>query len=106
LYLMSKYGGMLLSIVTLLLFNRYVSDPLTCLMAFDASLLRSLRLRGQGLDIQTEMVAKLCARHEFILELPVDYQPRTRAGGKKTTPLDGFRALLPLFRCKYQRGLS
>jgi glycosyltransferase involved in cell wall biosynthesis len=101
LYLLSKYGGMLLSMVTLLLYNRYVSDLLTCLMAFDTSLLRSLALQANGLDIQTEIVAKLCNRRQYILEVPVDYMPRTRSQGKKTTPLDGFQAMLPLFRGKY-----
>jgi 2-phospho-L-lactate transferase/gluconeogenesis factor (CofD/UPF0052 family) len=100
-YLLSKYGGMLLSMATLLLYNRYVSDPLTCLMGFDASLLRSLQLKANGLDIQTEIVAKLCSRHQYILEVPVDYKPRTRAQGKKTTPLDGFQAMVPLIRGKY-----
>jgi 2-phospho-L-lactate transferase/gluconeogenesis factor (CofD/UPF0052 family) len=104
LYLMSKYGGMLLSMATLLCYNRYVSDPLTCLMAFDSRLLRSLNLRSDGLDIQTEIVAKLCKAQHYILELPVDYQPRTRAKGKKTTPMDGFRALVPLLREKYTAG--
>jgi hypothetical protein len=100
LYLMSKYGGMLLSMATLFLYNRYVSDPLTCLMAFDAALIRSLGLESDGLGIQTEIVARLCRRNEHILEIPVDYTPRKRAEGKKTTPLDGFQAVLPLIRHK------
>jgi glycosyltransferase involved in cell wall biosynthesis len=100
LYLMSKYGGMLLSMATLFLYNRYVSDPLTCLMAFDAALIRSLGLESEGLGIHTEIVARLCRRNEYILEIPVDYTPRKRAAGKKTTPLDGFQAMLPLIRHK------
>ena len=100
LYLMSKYGGMLLSMATLFLYNRYVSDPLTCLLAFDAALLRSLDLKSDGLGIHTEIVARLCRKNEYILEIPVDYTPRKRAEGKKTTPLDGFQAMLPLIRHK------
>ena len=44
LYLTSKYGGMLLSVLTLLLYNRYVSDVLSSVKAFEAHLLRSLDL--------------------------------------------------------------
>ena len=102
LYLLSKYGGMLLSMSTLMIYNRYISDPLTSLMAFDAAMLKSLGLRANGLDILTEIIAQLCKRGEYILEVPVDFMPRTRAQGKKTTPLDGIRAVLPLIRGKCQ----
>ncbi len=102
LYLMSKYGGMLLSVSTLFLYNRYVTDPLTSVMAFDAHTLRSLGLRASSVDILTEIIASLCRKDEFILEIPVDYKPRTRAQGKKTRPLDGALAILSLLRGKFR----
>ena len=98
LYLTSKYGGMLLSIVTLLLYNRYITDVLTSVKAFDVHLLRSLRLEGNGRDLDTEIVAKLSLLHEYILEVPVSYSPRTRSEGKKITLMDGISALIMLFR--------
>jgi 2-phospho-L-lactate transferase/gluconeogenesis factor (CofD/UPF0052 family) len=98
LYLTSKYGGMLLSIVTLLLYNRYITDVLTSVKAFDVRLLRSLGLEGNGRDLDTEIIAKLCLLHEYILEIPVSYSPRTRSEGKKITLMDGMSALTMLFR--------
>jgi hypothetical protein len=98
LYLTSKYGGMLLSIVTLLLFNRYVSDVLSSVKGYDAHLLRSLELESNGLDLETEIVAKLSGRREYMFEIPVEYKPRTRAAGKKIGTFDGLRALLALVR--------
>jgi 2-phospho-L-lactate transferase/gluconeogenesis factor (CofD/UPF0052 family) len=98
LYLTSKYGGMLLSIVTLLLYNRYISDVLTSVKAFEVHVLRSLRLEGNGRDLDTEIIAKLCLLHEYILEVPVSYTPRTRSEGKKITLMDGMSALMMLFR--------
>lgn len=98
LYLTSKYGGMLLSILTLLLYNRYVSDVLGSIKAFDARLLRSLALKSNGVDLETEIVAKLSVRREYILELPVEYHPRSRSAGKKITVADGLRAVIALFR--------
>jgi hypothetical protein len=73
LYLTSKYGGMLSSVAMLLLYNRYVTDVLTGIKAFDAALLRSLALASDGLDLETEIVAKLSLRREYMLELPVDW---------------------------------
>lgn len=101
LYLTSKYGGMLLSIVTLFLYNRYVSDILTSIKAFDAQLLQSLSLRCNGRDFDAEIVARLFRSQQFLLELPVDYSPRTRSQGKKITVSDGLSALWALIKYSF-----
>jgi 2-phospho-L-lactate transferase/gluconeogenesis factor (CofD/UPF0052 family) len=101
LYLTSKYGGMLLSITTLLLYNRYVSDVLSSLKGYDAQLLRSMNLCSEGLDLETEIVAKLSRRQDYLLEIPVSYKPRTRSAGKKIRPMDGLRALFALLRFRW-----
>lgn len=98
LYLTSKYGGILLSMLTLILYNRYVTDVLTSIKAFDARLLRSLDLKSDGIDLEMEIVAKLSRRREYMFEIPVDYRPRSREQGKKVTAGDGFKAILALFR--------
>jgi 2-phospho-L-lactate transferase/gluconeogenesis factor (CofD/UPF0052 family) len=102
LYLTSKYGGMALSILTLLLYNRYVSDVLTSIKVFDAQLLKTLALEGQGIDLDTEIIAKLSLHREYILELPVDFKARTREQGKKITPADGVKAMLALFKHRFR----
>ena len=98
LYLTSKYGGIMLSVTTLLLYNRYVTDVLSSLKGYDAALLRSLALRSDGLDLETEIVAKLSQRREYLFEIPVDYKPRARSAGKKIRASDGLRALFALLR--------
>ncbi len=104
LYLSSKYGGILLSVLTLLLYNRYVSDVLTSVKGFDAQLLKDLNLTSNGRDLETEIIAKLGLLHEFVLEIPVDYTPRTRAQGKKITVQDGLRAMAQLIRCRFTKA--
>jgi 2-phospho-L-lactate transferase/gluconeogenesis factor (CofD/UPF0052 family) len=101
LYLTSKYGGILLSVITLLLYNRYISDVLTSVKVFDALLLRRLNLEGNGRDLDAEICAKLGLLHEYVLELPVDYSPRTRLEGKKITIMDGVRMVFALIRCRF-----
>jgi 2-phospho-L-lactate transferase/gluconeogenesis factor (CofD/UPF0052 family) len=102
LYSLSKYGGMLLSTCTLFLYNRYLSDTLTSVKGFDAKLLRSLELKATGIDLDMEIVAKLSRAQEYIVEVPVNFHPRTRTEGKKTTILDGFRAMAALLRYRFQ----
>ena len=101
LYLISKYGGMLLSTATLFLYNRYVTDTLTSIKGFDAKLLRSLNLKSDGMNLDTEIVAKLCRRGNYILEIPVEYKARTKMEGKKSKPMDGIKALLALIRFRF-----
>jgi glycosyltransferase involved in cell wall biosynthesis len=104
LYLTSKYGGMLLSVLTLLLFNRYVSDVLSTLKGYDAQLLHSLKLRSSGIDLETEIVSKLSRLREYMFEIPVEYTPRTREEGKKIRTDDGLKALFALIRFRMKRA--
>ena len=95
-YWVSKYGGMAVSMLSLALYNRFVSDPFSTLKAFDGAVLKALRLGASGVDLDAEVIAKLARRQQFILEVPVQYRPRTRAQGKKTRMGDGLRALATL----------
>lgn len=104
-YALSKYGGMAISILSLLLFNRFVSDPFSTLKAYDASTLRSLHLVGNGVDLETEIIAKLSRYKLFFLEVPVSFYPRSKMQGKKMGVVDGFHALLGLVKWRI-RGVD
>ena len=97
-YLLSKYGGMLMSLTTQLLYNRFVMDVFTSVKVFDAEVFRRLKLVGNGVDLDAEIVAKAAINRVFILEIPVDYYPRTRQQGKKITVRDGLASLAALLR--------
>jgi hypothetical protein len=92
---------MALSILTLLLYDRYVSDVLTSVKVFDAHLLKALALEAHGIDLEMEIIAKMSLRREYILELPVDFKARTREQGKKITLSDGFKAMMALFKHRF-----
>lgn len=97
-YALSKYGGMTISILSLLLLNRFISDPFSTLKAYDTSTLRSLNLVGNGVDLETEIIAKLCRLKLFLLEVPVSFYPRSKMQGKKMGVVDGLHALLGLVK--------
>ena len=96
-YLIGLYGGKLLSILCLILYNRFVADPLTGMKAFQRKLLDNLNLSSNSVDLETEIVAKLALRDNFILEVPINYFPRRRDQGKKIRLWDGILALFRLF---------
>jgi glycosyltransferase involved in cell wall biosynthesis len=99
--LISRYGGILISTMALLLYNRYFTDSLTGLKAFDAETLRSMDLKCRGVDLDLEIVAKLSRQKKFTLELPVHFKPRGRAEGKKIRVRDGLSALVALLRFRF-----
>ena len=112
-YVMSKYGGMLLSTLTLFLYHRFLSDPLTSMKAFNARVFRDIQFVSRGVDFDMELIAKLARTEHVILELPVSYSARTLKEGKKITILDGFLCLFalarfstwsPIKKKKYQYG--
>ncbi len=86
LYLTSKYGGMLLSVLTLLLYNRYVSDVLSSVKAFETHLLRSLDLRSStGIDLETgdRCQAAFAKKASTFSNCQFDYKPRSRSAGEE-----------------------
>ena len=94
LYLVSKYGGMLLSTATLfLIWNRYVTDTLTSVKGFDSRLLRSLDLQSDGM--KPGYGNRCQAVHGVDItfsSIPVEYKARTKMEGKKSTPMDGLES--------------
>ena len=102
-YIISKYGGMILSIFSLLFFNRYVSDPLTTFKAFKKQTLKNLNLESNGVNLEMEIIAKISKTSNYILEIPVKYTPRTKEDGKKITILDGISCVLSIIKFKFFR---
>ncbi|HIJ83789.1 MAG TPA: glycosyltransferase family 2 protein, partial [Magnetococcales bacterium] len=83
-----------------LLFNRYLSDPLSSLKAFDSEVLRSFHLESNGMDLDMEVIARAHQLRNYILEVPIEYSPRTLAEGKKSTLGGGLLALYRFVACK------
>jgi len=100
---LSKYGGRALSVLSLVLYNRFVSDPFSTLKAFDRAFLRGLELEADGVELEAEIIAKAGKKQEFILEVPVAYRPRSKAEGKKTTAKDGVATLARLVSERFRR---
>ena len=88
-----------------LLFNRFVNDPFSGLKAFDKNLLLNLGLTSKGVDLDIEIMAKISKRNNYILEVPVEYTPRSRSDGKKTTVRDGIKSLVKIFGVKYKSSV-
>ena len=100
-FLLSKYGGKLINLFILGLYNTSISDPFTSIKAFDAKLLKSLSLNRKGFDLEFEILIKLKEKKCFFLEVPVSFKPRTLKQGKKITVAEGLRCLFYIIFSKF-----
>ncbi len=94
------YGAKLLTKLTNLLYNQNLTDAHTCYKMFDSKLFKSLPLKCKGFEFCPEVTARISKMGIKIIELPMEYYPRTTNGGKKLKIKDGVIALITLFRYK------
>ncbi len=86
------FGNMALSLATTLLYGAKVTDMETGYKLIRAPLIKNLRLKARRFDMEPEITAKLLKRGEKIIEIPISYDPRTHAEGKKISWRDGLWA--------------
>ena len=83
-------GGRSLSLVALACTGTYLTDTVTALKLFPRELLTSLTLTTSGFELDHEITAKMLAKGCRIREVPVSYDPRSKAEGKKIGMKDWF----------------
>ena len=82
-----------LTAVTNLLYGASLTDMETCYKVMRSEVARSLGLTANRFDIEPEITARLLRRGHRIRELPVRFDARSRAQGKKIGWRDGVHAL-------------
>jgi glycosyltransferase involved in cell wall biosynthesis len=82
-----------LTAATNILFGSSITDMETCYKIMRADVARSLKLDANRFDIEPQITARLLAGGYRIHELPVTFEPRSRAQGKKIGWRDGVRAM-------------
>ncbi|MCL4390431.1 MAG: glycosyltransferase family 2 protein [Patescibacteria group bacterium] len=102
--LRTKVANGMLTALTNCLFGGHLTDMETAYKAFDKKVLGFLsktKLRSLEFEFEPEITAKLLKNKIKILEVPIEYHPRTVAAGKKIRLKDGLEAILTLLRCRF-----
>jgi len=89
----SFVGSHVLSLSYLLLFGRYVSDSLSGVRAVRAADAADIPVDLTHKDVNHHLLSRLLGRKADILEIPVQFFPISPALVKRTSPLDGLRAI-------------
>jgi dolichol-phosphate mannosyltransferase len=100
---LSIFANQVLTGVTNVLFGSRLTDMETCYKVMTREIAQSLNLESNRFDIEPEITAKLLRAGHSILELPIRFEPRSRAQGKKIGWRDGFRAIQVLFKYRFNK---
>ena len=102
--LMTFVANRLLTGLTNLLFGAALTDMETCYKVMRTDVARALRLRASRFEIEPEITARLLRRGHRIREIPVRFDARSRAQGKKIGWRDGVRAIQVLVTERLRSG--
>ncbi len=97
-------GNRLLTRMTNILFNAYLSDLHTCLKLIPLAIFRSLNLRQSGFGLDTEVTAMLLRTGVRPFEVPVSYYSRSHDEGKKINWRDALACVSILLKVRLLRS--
>ena len=100
---LSVFANQTLTAITNVLFGARLTDMETCYKVMAADVARSLKLESNRFDIEPEITAKLLRAGHSIVELPIRFEPRSRAQGKKIGWKDGVRAIQVLLKYRFSK---
>ena len=100
---LSILANQVLTGATNVLFGGRLTDMETCYKVMAADVARSLNLESNRFDIEPEITAKLLRAGHSILELPIRFEARSRAQGKKIGWRDGVRAIQVLLKYRFSK---
>ena len=78
-----------------------LTDYWTCYKVFKAPIVKSLKLECNRFDVEVEMTVKIIKGGYKIVEVPIDYLPRSVSAGKKIKPQDGLIAIWKTIKYKF-----
>jgi glycosyltransferase involved in cell wall biosynthesis len=90
-----------LTLATNVLYGARLTDMETCYKAFRGDVLKAVTIRSNRFDFEPEITAKVLRQSRRVVEVPISYQRRGYASGKKIRLRDAFAALRALLRFRF-----
>jgi len=94
-------ANMLLTLMTNVMYNTILSDMETGYKVFKAEVIKNVPLRARRFDFEPEVTAKMLKRRHYIYEVPISFNPREYAEGKKIGLRDAFVAVWTLLKYRF-----
>ncbi|MBL6945529.1 MAG: glycosyltransferase family 2 protein [Rhodospirillales bacterium] len=100
-YITNYWGVIFLTTIINVLFGCRLTDSATATKLMNGDLIRNMRWRSNGFNLDFELVAQIAHVGGKVLECQAHYAPRTKSEGKKIRAVkDGIESLLAILRCR------
>ena len=91
----------MLTFFTNILYNNILTDMETGYKLFKREVLEDIRIRSNSFDFEPEITAKLLKKKVRIYEIPITFNPRDYADGKKIGFIDAVMAFWALIKYRF-----
>ena len=100
-YLTHYIGNRMIIWLTNILYWNNATDYEGCYKAFTARVIRSIPISSNGFEYDNELICKILRKRYKIVEVPIEYHPRSYESGKKITWRHGVRMLWAIVKYRF-----
>jgi glycosyltransferase involved in cell wall biosynthesis len=94
-------GNKLITFFSNIINQRCINDMASCYKTIPADIFRSLELKSNGFGLEAEITAKVFRKGFSVKEIPISYERRTSAEGKKLRLKDGLVSAWACLRYRF-----
>lgn len=103
LYFWHSVGNQFLTMLSNMATNLNLTDMETCYKVFRREIIQQITIKENRFGFEPEITAKVAALGAVVYEVPISYNGRTYAQGKKVNWRDGFSALRCILKYNFLR---
>jgi len=96
-----QVANQLLTFMTNILYDSILTDMETGYKVFRREVIEGMTIRSKRFNFEPEFTAKILKRKRRIFEVPITFNPRDYADGKKIKLKDAFEAVFALLRYRF-----
>lgn len=98
---LSLVANKTLTVLTNILFGAKLTDMETCYKAFKREFIQNINIKSNRFDFEPEITSKVLKQKVRFMELPITYNARAFAEGKKIGWKDGVQAIWTLIKFRF-----
>jgi glycosyltransferase involved in cell wall biosynthesis len=96
-----QVANQLLTLMTNILYDSILTDMETGYKVFRREVIEGMTIRSRRFNFEPEFTAKILKRRYRIFEVPITFNPRDYADGKKIKLRDAFEAVVALLKYRF-----
>ena len=100
LYSRTLFANYFLSKLFSLIYRNKVTDVASCYKMMPKDFFKKIKIESSGFEFEIEVLAKYLNDNTKITEVPIHYNGRSYAEGKKIKPIDGLKYIYWMLKCK------